>query len=114
MEKACEGRRKMLIEATNLYEANYMMPFASHFRLWQPEHKHYLESVVTNTIDDIVKAFENEKMEKQLIDLIPGDTWNIKNHKIKRKWKDRKFLYDTNTILKNVELDFKKMVKNSS
>ena len=108
MQKACEGRRKMLIEATNLYEANYMMPFASHFRLWQPEHKHYLESVVTNTIDDIVKAFEDEKMEKQLIDLIPGDTWDIKNHQIKRKWKDRKSLYDINTMLKNVELDFKK------
>jgi len=108
MERACKGKIKLLIEATKLYEANYIIPFASHFRLWQPEHRHYLKAVITNTIDDILEGFKKNKLENRLIDLIPGDSWNTENNKIDRKWKDRKSIYNTKTVLKNIESDFKK------
>lgn len=106
MEKACAGKIKLLMEATKLYEANYIIPFASHFRLWQPEHEYYLNSVVTNNIDDILKGFKNNGMEKQLIDLIPGDSWDTKNNEISRKWENRKLVYDQKYALKKVRLDF--------
>jgi len=106
MEKACAGKIKLLMEATKLYEANYILPFASHFRLWQPEHEYYFKSVVTNNIDDILKGFKNNGMEKQLIDLIPGDSWDTKNNEISRQWENRELVYDPKYSLKKVRLDF--------
>ena len=69
-------------------------PQASHFRLWQPEHEYYLNSVVTNSIDDILKGFKGHGMANQLIDLIPGDSWNTKNNEITRQWEDRELIYN--------------------
>tara|TARA_B110001454_G_scaffold64773_1_gene62913 strand:+ start:260 stop:2041 length:1782 start_codon:yes stop_codon:yes gene_type:complete len=107
MEKACNGKIKLLMEATKLYEANYIIPFASHFRLWQPEHEYYLNSVVTNSIDDILKGFKGHGMANQLIDLIPGDSWNTKNNEITRQWEDRELIYNPKYILKKVRSDFR-------
>jgi len=108
MKKACEGKIKLLIEATKLYEANYIIPFASHFRLWQPEHEHYLKSIITNSIDDILIGFKNNGLENKLIDLIPGDSWNTENNEINRYWEDRKLIYNQKHILKTVKEDYSK------
>ena len=108
MKKACEGKIKLLIEATKLYEANYIIPFASHFRLWQPEHEHYLKSIITNSIDDILIGFKNNGVENKLIDLIPGDSWNTENNEINRYWEDRKLIYNQKHILKTVKEDYGK------
>ena len=108
MKKACEGKIRLLMEATKLYEANYIIPFASHFRLWQPEHEHYLKSVITNSIDDILKGFKKNNMEDKLIDLIPGDTWNVENNEIIRQWDNRDLIYNQKNILKSVKEDFYK------
>ena len=108
MKKACEGKIKLLIEATKLYEANYIIPFASHFRLWQPEHEHYLKSIITNSIDDILIGFKNNGVENKLIDLIPGDSWNTENNEINRYWEDRKLIYNQKHILKTVKEDYSK------
>ena len=64
MERACKGKIKLLMEATKLYQADYIIPFASHFRLWQPEHDYYLKSLVVNNIDDILSAFKHLKYKK--------------------------------------------------
>ena len=108
MKKACEGKIKLLIEATKLYEANYIIPFASHFRLWQPEHEHYLKSIITNSIDDILIGFKNNGVENKLIDLIPGDSWNTENNEINRYWEERKLIYNQKHILKTVKEDYGK------
>ena len=108
MEKACKGKIKLLMEATKLYEANYIIPFASHFRLWQPQHEYYLKSVITNSIDDILKGFKEQGVENKLIDLIPGDSWDTENDEINRQWKNRKLIYNQKHILKTVKADFNK------
>ena len=106
MERSCKGKIKLLMEALKLYDANYIIPFASHFRLWQPEHRYYLESIITNSIDDILNGFINNNMQNQLIDMIPGDSWNTENNEITRMWEDRKLLYDNKNIFNKIKLDF--------
>lgn len=106
MERACEGKIKLLMQATELYDSNYILPFASHFKLWQPEHEHYLKSVTTNTIDDILNGFRENKMEHRLIDMVPGDTWDTKNNHVSRQFEDRSKIYNPENIIKNVKEDF--------
>ena len=45
-------------------------------------------------------------MQNQLIDMIPGDSWNTENNEITRIWEDRKLLYDNKNIFNKIKLDF--------
>ena len=114
MERACEGKIKLLMQATELYDSNYILPFASHFKLWQPEHEDYLRSITTNSIDDILNEFKKHKMEHKLIDMIPGDTWDTESNHITRQFDDRYKIYDPKNIIKNVKNDFNINGKNLS
>ena len=114
MERACEGKIKLLMQATELYDSNYILPFASHFKLWQPEHEDYLRSITTNSIDDILNEFKEHKMEHKLIDMIPGDTWDTESNHITRQFDDRYKIYDPKNIIKNVKNDFNINGKNLS
>ena len=96
----------MLLQALETYGGNYILPFASHVRLWQPEHRPYLEKLVPNTIDDIVEFFAERKLSHKLVDILPGETWNCCDGSYTRVWKDRKSLYDKTSMLKNIDRDW--------
>ena len=106
MERACRGRLEMLWEAAHLYDANYIMPFASHVRLWQPEHREYLRTLITNSIDNVVDFFTEKGGREKLVDMIPGDAWHVKDGSFERLWEDRKSLYVREKMIESIEQDW--------
>lgn len=97
LNNAKSGLLKMLEQAVELYGAKYVLPFASHFQLWQPQHRKYVEKLKKNTIDDVVTFFENSKTK--VIDILPGDHWNINEDLIFKQTNNRSKLYEYNEII---------------
>jgi len=102
--RAGEGYLGMLKQATQLYGAAYMLPFASHFTLWHPDHRDYVRMLRKNTLDDVVRTFADT--EVQVIDLLPGETWDVSQQQISRLWRSRERLYTLEHVLRHVERRF--------
>lgn len=107
-ERARQGKLQMLKEAMELYDSSYLLPFASHFALWHPEHRQYMKQLRVNTIDDVVAAFDDSDV--RVVDFLPGETWNVVPDNITRVWKKREQLYGQANILKAVERRFDQSV----
>src|SRR5262249_24966460 len=73
MKRACGGQLIMLKHAVELYGASYLLPFASHSTLCQPEHRDYVRRGRHNSIDQVVRAFAGTDVT--VIDLLPGESW---------------------------------------
>ncbi len=67
------GIINMIDYTAKLYGANFVLPFASYFRLHHPDHKHYDEAMSRNTIIDVVNKLTGPF---KVIDLLPGESWN--------------------------------------
>ena len=80
--KACEGKLQLVREATKVYGASSVLPFASHFSLWHPSHLHYAALMKRNTLDDVKAALADTDVD--VIDLLPGDTWDVGKGVIRR------------------------------
>lgn len=74
MEQAKEGVLEMLREAVELYGAHYLLPFASFFTLWHPDHRRYLGLMRRNTPEDVVEALA--EIDVEVIDMIAGEEWH--------------------------------------
>lgn len=96
LENAKLGALKMLQEALSLYGGKYLIPFASHFHLWQPSHQEYVEQLKKNTLADVVSFFD--KKEISVIDILPGERWNVRNNTIDRSNYNQSELYDPQII----------------
>ena len=66
------GTIEMLRQAMKMYQAKFLLPFASHFRLQHPKHEDYDLRVGKNTIIDV----KQKLIEHQVIDILPGESWN--------------------------------------
>ena len=108
MELQCQGSLDRLREALVLYEATYLLPFASHFALWHPSHRQYAALMRQNTIVDVCREFEQSPT--RLIDLLPGDTWDISDGRISRVQRHREELYDRECKLRYLETNFDRSV----
>ena len=95
-ERARQGILRMLKEAVAMYGSQYVLPYAGHFALWHPSHAKYVQAMRKNTVDDVVRAFEGESA--RVIDLLPGEAWNVNEDRISRKWKRRERLYGPDRI----------------
>lgn len=104
MERARHGMIQMLKEAMKLYGGEYLLPFASHFALWHPAHREYVRLMRRNTVDDVVRAFAESNV--QVVDLLPGETWDLSTGQIKRLWRQRERLYDREYMLRYLERRF--------
>jgi CMP-N-acetylneuraminate monooxygenase len=80
--KACEGKLQLIREATTLYGASAVLPFASHFALWHPTHLHYASLMKRNTLADVTATLADTAVD--VIDLLPGDTWDVSKGIIRR------------------------------
>ena len=80
--KACEGKLQLVREATKVYGASSVLPFASHFALWHPSHAHYASLMKRNTLEDVKRTLADTDVD--VIDLLPGDTWDVGKGVIKR------------------------------
>jgi CMP-N-acetylneuraminate monooxygenase len=73
MEQARAGVLHMLQDAAESYGARYLLPFASFFTLWHPEHRRHLGLMRRNTPRDVVEAFSDTDVE--VVDLLAGESW---------------------------------------
>jgi CMP-N-acetylneuraminate monooxygenase len=99
MQKSNLGRIEQIKTAMNLYKASYFLPFASHFCFWHKSHMDFLEIAQRNSVDTIKLAFENEE-KFEVIDLLPGESWDVEQEKIYYIYKDRSVFYDKQNIKK--------------
>lgn len=107
MTKACKGRLEMLLQAINMYDANLLLPFASHVRLWLEEHEYYRKNLISNNINDVIDFFKINKKIKYLIPAIPGDTYEISTKKFTATKYDKNKIYDSDYIEKELIKDRK-------
>jgi CMP-N-acetylneuraminate monooxygenase len=94
--RACAGKLQLIREAVSVYGASAVVPFASHFTLWHPTHEAYAAQMKRNTLVDVKAALEDS--EAELIDLLPGDTWNVGTDSIERAPDDRAGLFEPATL----------------
>ncbi|HUK33902.1 MAG TPA: MBL fold metallo-hydrolase [Vicinamibacterales bacterium] len=80
--KACSGKLQLIREATSIYGASAVLPFASHFALWHPSHQHYASLMTRNTLADVKATLADTDVD--VIDLLPGDTWDVGRGVIRR------------------------------
>ena len=79
MERSRQGSLDMLRDALRVYGARYLLPFASFFTLWHPDHRRYLELFRKNAPADVAAALDD--LDVEVLDLLPGEIWNALNGK---------------------------------
>ena len=79
----CEGKLAMVRDASTLYGASAVLPFASHFALWHPDHLKHAAMMQRNTLADVKRAMKDSRA--QVIDLLPGDVWDVGRAEIRRE-----------------------------
>ena len=79
----CEGKLALIREAAALYRASAVLPFASHFALWHPDHLKHAAMMRRNTMADVRRAMAGTAT--QVIDLLPGDVWDVGHAAIRRE-----------------------------
>ena len=90
--RECAGKLKMISEAATVYRARAVLPFASHFTLWHPEHRRYAGMIKRNTLADVKGSLAGSGVT--VIDLLPGDRWDGGTDVIERGANRADGLYD--------------------
>ena len=79
----CAGKLALIREAAQMYGASSVLPCASHFTLWRPEHLPHAAMMRRNSLADVVQAMQGSAT--QVIDLLPGDVWDVGRAAIRRE-----------------------------
>ena len=98
MKNACSGRLQMLEQALIMYESNYIIPFASHVKLWLEEHDKYRKKLISNSINEVIEFFKERGKLDKLIDMIPGDEYRLNNLKLTKAFYNRKIIYKKENV----------------
>lgn len=97
------GEKKQLIEERNeqqlqqckqladMFDADYLLPFAKFFELVQPEHKTYRDLLKKNRPSDVTTYLADNDVT--VLDLLPGESWDGKDNTIYRR-EDRERFFD--------------------
>jgi CMP-N-acetylneuraminate monooxygenase len=93
--RSCTGTLSLVREAARIYQAQYVLPFASHFTLWHPEHRAYARQMHRNRPADVVAALAGTSV--RVLDLLPGDAWLSDGDRIERR-RDQEALYAPEAI----------------
>lgn len=86
--KACIKRVK---ERVKLYKPEFLLPFAAYFALWHPLHREYAKLAKNNSPIEISESLRESPVK--VIDILPGESWDVSSGEIKRYWKNRKQLF---------------------
>lgn len=68
------GLLNMFGELADLFEPDYVLPFASYQGLWLPDHEPYIEQQEKNAPADVVAYLEDRSTD--VLDLYPGERWD--------------------------------------
>lgn len=66
-----------------MFDADYLLPFAKFFKLVQPEHKPYRELMEKNKPSDVAEYLDDHKVT--VLDLLPGEIWYGQDDSIDRR-----------------------------
>jgi CMP-N-acetylneuraminate monooxygenase len=90
-------RNEMKIEEcellVDLFDADYLLPFAKFMERPHPQHKSDRDLLEKNRPSDIVNHFDNKDVE--ILDLIPGERWCGESENIQRRNNRTQFFDDT-------------------
>jgi CMP-N-acetylneuraminate monooxygenase len=104
LKRSCDGMLQMLREAVKLYGCESLLPYAGHFALWHPLHRRYVRRMRKNTLADVKNALAD--MAVEVVDLLPGESWNPSTREIRRRWTNRERLYELDRIEKYLDRNF--------
>lgn len=107
--EAVDGKLEMLKQVMDLYGAKFLLPFASFFGLWAPEHQKYMDLAVFCPPRDIKKHLEGQPFE--VLDLLPGDSWYGGESSFFRFRPESMInkLYDKDFMMKSLSREYKKV-----
>jgi len=86
-----EGTLLALEERVRLYQPKYLFPIASYFGLWHPSHAEYAKLARNNSPFNLLELFKDSPV--QVIDLLPGESWDVPTGEITRYWEDPEKLF---------------------
>lgn len=66
-----------------MFDADYLLPFAKFFELVQPEHKPYRKLMEKNRPSDVAEYLDDHKVT--VLDLLPGEVWYGQGDSIERR-----------------------------
>ena len=92
LDRAAQGGVDMLTAAARMYGARYVLPFADHFSLWHPAHREYVRMFPPLTVKDVREALADTEIE--VVDLLPGESFDVVRKRSKRLWNDRERIYE--------------------
>jgi CMP-N-acetylneuraminate monooxygenase len=78
-----EQQLKKCEQLAEMFDAEYLLPFAKFFALVQPEHEPHRELLNKNRPKDVVERFEEGSTT--VLDLLPGEVWDGPNNSIERR-----------------------------
>jgi CMP-N-acetylneuraminate monooxygenase len=86
MQRSHEGRLAMLRQAVELYDAQYLLPFASHFGLWHPSHAPFMQALPRVTFEE-VRQIVGDRAE--VLSLLPGASWRASSRRITHHYQEK-------------------------
>ena len=95
-----QGYLRYLKQIATTCGAKYLLPFANFVELFNPEHLKYVKETSKNRPADVKNFFADSSLE--IIDILPGESWDGKNGKFVRR-KDRKKIYQKNNIFSYIK-----------
>jgi CMP-N-acetylneuraminate monooxygenase len=104
INRSRQGILNMLKEAVEMYGGQTILPFAGHFSLWHPTHESYVRAMHKNTVDDVTRAFAGHSA--RVVDLLPGESWNVADDQITRAWNRRDRLYEPDRLIAHLRRNF--------
>jgi CMP-N-acetylneuraminate monooxygenase len=96
------GIISMLEYCCKFYDVDFVLPFASYFRLHHPDHQHYDQAILRNSIIDISDRLSTSF---KVIDLLPGESWNNITNKFLRIYNKKERL----ELCNRVKIDFNEL-----
>ncbi|MFA9516862.1 Rieske 2Fe-2S domain-containing protein [Halopenitus sp. H-Gu1] len=89
-----EGQLQKCEQLVEMFNADYLLPFAKFFELAQPEHKPYRELIEKNRPSDVTERLSERDVT--VLDLLPGETWcgndkNIDHRANREQFFDKEF-----------------------
>ncbi len=98
---ALATKQELLRQAVTQYRARLLLPFASFFTLWEPEHAAFMDMLEFHRPWALREAIEGEGLAG-VLDLLPGDAWHGASGAFERLRTPEaaRRLYDKQTMLR--------------
>lgn len=81
LEMSKKNTLTLLPQLCKQLDVKYFLPFAGHWRLSRPEHQKYSRLIPHTTFDELKKSFDQIAPEIYLVDIYPGESFDLSLNK---------------------------------